>query len=58
MENKILAAMGEAPLSENREFLVKALTAAMRWYATSQHLREGDNDHAVTIMDIVEALIE
>jgi len=43
---------------EEREYLIKANLAALRWHAQAPDLRQGDADHAVKIIDQIENLID
>ena len=41
---------------DQRKQLTNAITAALRWYALQPAERKGDNDHAVTLIDLLEEL--
>lgn len=43
---------------EEREYLIKANLAALRWHAQAPSLRQGDADHVVKIIDQIETLID
>lgn len=42
---------------ERHANLIKALTAAVRWYAMNTDKRKDDHFHAVTLTDFIEELL-
>lgn len=41
---------------ENREFLINALSAALRWYAHTTDRQKGDEQSAVVLIDFMQDL--